>query len=868
MSPRDGKPADSSPSPESLTRDAAPLEQQPTLPPGATGGQLPPGPASLRMPESIGDYRIVGLLGQGGMGVVWEAEQQHPRRLVALKVLRQGLLGDEVHARMFRREAETLGRLKHPNIAAIYESGTTEDGHDFLAMELVRGETLSAWLKGRPPASSPGELTFRLRLFQAVCDAVHYAHQRGVIHRDLKPGNIVVSRELPGESALAFKILDFGLARIADPDVQGASVLTEVGVIKGTLAYMSPEQARGNTAAIDVRTDVYALGVILYEMVAGRRPYDLSGASLVNAVSVISEAKPRPLREAWQGPRALDADVETIVMKALEKEPDRRYGSAAALSEDIERYLTSQPIVARAPSAVYRARKFVGRHRAGVAAAAALVFALVAAVVGTTTGLVRARRAEGEASRQAETAKKARDEASKQAQLALGTVYDVVTKADEALMTRPELGPLRKQLLEIAMKNLDEISRDAATSGRADRTMGVALQRMGAFYEQLGATDKKIEVFKRSLEIFERLMKEEPEEDWNRWDAAISYDGLGGVLREIAADPGEALGDLQKSLAIRKDLVAHPRSAKPDPSVRGSAISVSADKLASLLLENGDPAQAREYARESVEAARALPREDPRIARTADTLAANALGLFGEADAHLGDEPAARRHFSEATALWNEVIRADPLDSTPRKSLAYVYEEIGDLELGLGRIPEALRSYEEGRNILASLVKKDPANPELLWFLANDEESLGVANTLLGNRSEARRLFATVLTTRERLLKDDPRNIQREVEVMLVKARLGDVAEASRIAARVAEFAPRHPAKLFAVARALSLCAESAARAKEPQAPAFAEKSLGALKQAVANGFKDAWVVRTSPDLAALRALPGYPELVAGLSRQ
>ena len=321
--------------------DAAPLETELTLSPSqARKESAPPGTRAVpAMPESIGDYRIVSLLGQGGMGVVWEAEQQHPRRRVALKVLQQRLLGDEVHARMFRREAETLGRLRHPSIAAIYESGTTPDGYDFLAMELVHGDTLSAWLRSRSRALTPEELVFRLRLFQAICGAVHYAHQKGVIHRDLKPGNVVISREGPARELPALKILDFGLARIMDADVQGASMLTEVGVIKGTIAYMSPEQASGGTAAIDVRTDVYALGVILYEMLSGELPYALDKASVMNALSSVIHTAPRPLSASWRGLKPLDADVETIVMKTLEKEPDQRYGSAAALSDDIERYL-------------------------------------------------------------------------------------------------------------------------------------------------------------------------------------------------------------------------------------------------------------------------------------------------------------------------------------------------------------------------------------------------------------------------------------------------------------------------------------------------------------------------------------------------
>ncbi len=354
------------------------------------------------LPDSIGGYRILSKLGEGGMGIVYEAEQPFPRRLVALKVVRGGRVIDEATVRAFRREVETLARLRHPNIGGIYESGRTNEGQYFFAMELVRGDHLDVFLARRTRVMTSDEVRFRLGLFRRIAEAVHYAHQRGVIHRDLKPSNIIISREANSETSINtlsgarlpdVKILDFGLARITESDVQATQV-TEVGVIKGTLPYMSPEQARGNVDAIDLRTDVYALGVVLYEMLSNAKPYDVSRTSLLEAVRVICEQPPRSLRLTMSGSRRLDPDIETLVGKALEKDAERRYSSAAAMADDVERYLSSQPILARPPSTLYQFQKFAARNRALVFGVAATFVVLLAGVVVSTREAMRANRAE------------------------------------------------------------------------------------------------------------------------------------------------------------------------------------------------------------------------------------------------------------------------------------------------------------------------------------------------------------------------------------------------------------------------------------------------------------------------------------------
>jgi WD40 repeat protein len=349
----------------------------------------PSPPAAL--PERIGRYRVVRLLGEGGMGAVYEAEQETPRRRVAVKVLHSAFASPGLRRR-FEREIEVLGRLQHPGIAHVHEAGMTEPAagsppQPFLVMEIVDGVPIT------DHARAAGlDTRGRMELLARTCDAVEHAHARGIVHRDLKPANVLVTPA--GEP----KVLDFGVARSLHAEALGPSLRTMTGQLIGTLAYMSPEQVEGRPEDVDTRADVHALGVIAFELLTGRLPHDLGRVSPAEAIRILREEEAAHLASA---DRRLRGDLDTIVAKALDRDRARRYGSAGALASDIRRWLRDEPVAARPPSAAYQLRKFARRNKALVGGALVGALALVAGTIVATTQAVVARRAAEAARREA-----------------------------------------------------------------------------------------------------------------------------------------------------------------------------------------------------------------------------------------------------------------------------------------------------------------------------------------------------------------------------------------------------------------------------------------------------------------------------------
>jgi non-specific serine/threonine protein kinase/serine/threonine-protein kinase len=367
-------------------------------------------PVSSAIPKKIGQYRVRRAIASGGMGTIYEAVQEQPRRTVAIKVMKQGVTSRSA-LRRFEYESQLLARLSHPAIAQVYDAGTHDDGAEsvpFFAMEYIpNAKSITDYAKDRKLGTRE-----KLELFVQICDAVHHGHQKGIIHRDLKPGNILV------DSHGRPKIIDFGVARATDSDMAMATLQTDVGQFIGTLQYMSPEQCEADPHDIDTRSDVYALGLVLYDLLCGRLPYDVTGVPLTEAARLIRERGPNPPSASVPN---LRGDVETIVMKAIEKDRDRRYQSTHGLAQDIRRYLAGEAIAARPPSLAYQLRVFARRNKTLLGATAAVLVVLVAGVIVSTSLYMQARADRARAERQREAAL-----------AAVSYLGDVVDSADPA----------------------------------------------------------------------------------------------------------------------------------------------------------------------------------------------------------------------------------------------------------------------------------------------------------------------------------------------------------------------------------------------------------------------------------------------------
>lgn len=496
----------------------------------------------------VAGHRILRRLAAGGMGVVYEAQQQSPQRIVAIKIVRPELVSPET-LRRFRKEADLLGRLQHPGIAAIFEAGTFSLEDDpkalprpYCAMELVHGRPIDEWADMQA-LSVPQ----RLELLAQVCDAVEHAHRRGVVHRDIKTANILVGQD--GRP----KVLDFGIALAVDTE-RGATMHTSVGRIVGTLGSMSPEQLAGNGAGVDARSDVYSLGVLAYEVLAGRPPFDLGRRSVAESIRLLTETRP-PLLGTIRPD--LRGDIAVVVQAAMEQDPARRHSSAAALAADLRACIERRPIQARPPSRVYLARTFVRRHRVGVAGICGAFLLLLVATVATGLGWKRAAE---------------ENTRSKRVNQYLAGLIDSL---DPGAFGRSAV-PL-SQTVDAAAAQVDLLLADEPEIA-ADLH-----QRFGDRYLALGEWRKAERHHRQALALRQARFGD------GSLEVAESLVSLARALRKTG-DVGSAAQGLEQALAIRRTLLS-----PDDPSV-----AEALNGLATALSDAGTPTPAIEHLQEAV----------------------------------------------------------------------------------------------------------------------------------------------------------------------------------------------------------------------------------------------------------------------------
>jgi serine/threonine protein kinase/tetratricopeptide (TPR) repeat protein len=644
------------------------------LPPANTPAGPPAEADPLRHPERVGPYRVLGVLAHGGMGMVYVAEQTEPvRRRVALKVIKAGMDTREVVAR-FEAERQALAVMDHPSIAKVLDGGATADGRPYFVMELVKGVAITEYCDTHRLSTRE-----RLLVFIDVCHAVQHAHQKGVIHRDIKPSNVLVMLQ---DGNPVPKVIDFGIAKALAHPLTEHSMLTEVGRAIGTPAYMSPEQADPSALDVDTRTDIYSLGVLLYELLVGSLPLDPDqmGLSLFlmrlanreatpttpsarfstlgNAAKTVSmqrRSDPRTLRSELRG------DLDWIVMKALEPDRTRRYETVNGLAMDISRHLHDEPVIARPPSTLYRLSRFARRNRLAVAAGATVAAALVIGLTVAGLALVRARRAETLARREAET--------SRQVASFLTGLFRVSDPSE----ARGNSVTAREILDRGADRIGGELAQQPLVQAQLMRTMGVVYREMGLFAQAQPLLERSIAT-RRALV---------PDDDPEMQASLLELARLGQQQGRFAA--AESL--YKVTLRVRE------RTLGPD----SPDLMVPLSALGGMLVTRGRYPEAESLLVRAVTLrAKSTAPEDAEYARTLRHLASAYLAQKRYVDA----EPAFRR----ALAMYERVAGADHPD------VGRTLNNLGIVYYSLQRYDEAEQYYLRAEANLSKALGEDHPN--------------------------------------------------------------------------------------------------------------------------------------------------------------
>lgn len=713
--------------------------------------------AELAAGDVVDNYKVMSLLGAGGMGEVYLAEDMKLERRVALKVVKRGV-GSPGILRHSRKEQKILAGLNHPNIARLYGTGITPSGSPFFVMEYIEGERLDIYCRNHD-LSIPD----RLALFRKVCGAVSYAHQNLIIHRDIKPANIRVTPD--GEP----KLLDFGIAKLLDPETPALAESTMTVAALMTPEYASPEQVCGEN--ITTVSDVYALGVVLYELLIDRRPYAITSRNPAEIARIITEQQPiRPsiAVTATNGTphykastsKLLKGDLDNIVLKTLRKEAGRRYASVAQVSDDIRRYLEGRPVTARKDTVGYRAIKFVKRNKIGVAAAAVILLSLVAGIAATA---VEARRANQQRAR----AEKRFDDVRRLANALMFEIHDSVKDLQGST-------PTRRLIVSRALEYLDSLAREASGDPHLQRDLASAYEKIGdiqgnPYSANLGDVDGALNSYRKALAIRRKLETADQTVE-ARMELGRSYRAMGDIL-EQKGDVAGTMENYRHSTSMFEELAA---AYPTNPSVQ--------DELARAYEAQGDglgrvPNSAAERLKSY---ASALSIRQKLLAQKASDLKLRrsvGLTLLKVGGANDAKNPESVENIRHGIDMLEALSTEYPDNQRARREVGYGYYQLGNTLVEAGDYSLALESRRKAFAIRQEIAAQDPKNAQALFDLAVAHADVSEALTATGSIPEALDHARNALSILRQLSAADPINAVYSRNIGLCYEKLGTALE-------------------------------------------------------------------------------------------
>jgi serine/threonine protein kinase/tetratricopeptide (TPR) repeat protein len=850
-----------------------------------------PGPTESYRPAiegvgtRIGPYKLLQQIGEGGFGVVYMAEQEEPvHRRVAFKIIKPGMDSAQVVAR-FEAERQALSLMDHQNIARVYDAGTTDNGRPFFAMELVHGVPVTKYC-------DDGHLTIRerLALMVPICKAIQHAHQKGIIHRDLKPSNVLVclydGQPVP-------KVIDFGVAKAIDSTstrLTEHTMFTQFGQIIGTLEYMSPEQAEMSQLGVDTRSDIYSLGVMLYELLTGSTPLArqrLREASLSEMLRMIKEEEPPKPSTRLSGTQEVDriaaarrtepaklgrllrGELDWVVMKCLEKERARRYDTANALARDLERYLHDEPVEAGPPGTGYRLRKLARKYRTALTIAGLFVALLILAVCVSTWQAVRATRAERQALAE-------RDRAEASFKMARNTVDRFFTQVGESPKLKAQgMENFRKDLLANAKEFYERFIEERLDTPEVRRDLGLAHVRLAKIQQVLGDYAAARPLSEKAIDILAELVRAHPDVSEYQRDLAASYFELGSVYFDTA-NLDKAETTYQQALAIQEKLAQN----YPDVSEYRRAVATTRDGLGFLAFRAGQYEKAQASLELALTTWSQLVESGVRAPEDRYGLATVQLRL-GVTYADRGQTEKAETILKGAASTYQTLT--DDYADVPeyRHSLARTYMALGGLYFNnLRQAEKAEAAGQQAMQIEEKLSREHPDALEYAYdlghcysLLANVAETSGRSDTALIRIEKAIEILEDVVGRGYSQARNDL--INARVQWALVLAGRGDHARATDKAIAVARPENLSLANLYNITCVFaksSAAAESDTKLSPPDRNRlkmrYADRAVDFLRQAVAKGFQSVAALNSDPDLAPLRSRPDFQELVQEVEKK